>query len=152
MDEQAGQSAFNLSESASAAGADTLSVRIAERVGSAGELSPAVPSGTGLRLAEPPTTQPQSAKSQSATFSVWSRHYTVRLMLMDGLVGMLAVIASAVLFPGIISFSATKLAVLLIGATLAWPLMIGLNRGYERSTIGVSMIMSPMASSTSRGQ
>jgi exopolysaccharide biosynthesis polyprenyl glycosylphosphotransferase len=50
---------------------------------------------------------------------------------------MLAVIGAAVLFPGIISFSATKLAVLLAGATLAWPLVIGLNRGYERSTIGV---------------
>ncbi len=72
-----------------------------------------------------------------AGFSTWSRRYTVRLMLLDVLVGMLAVVGAAALFPHIISFSTPKLAVLIIGAGVAWPIAVAASRGYERNIIGV---------------
>lgn len=135
LEQQALPEAFNFGDQQSAAGAD-VSVRIAERVG--GGADKARPRSSGrptLRLAGP--SGPALRKPAVAGFTVWSRRYTVRLMLLDGLVGMLAVVAAALLFPGIIAFSATKLAVLLFAAAVTWPLVIGLNRGYERSTIGV---------------
>lgn len=98
-----------------------------------------------LRLADTvgPRVHDRSAADSSSTrigpgtgFATWSRRYTVRLMLLDGLMGALAVVAATVLFPGI-SFSIPKLAVLVLGAAVAWPLVIGASRGYERSTIGV---------------
>ena len=58
-------------------------------------------------------------------------------MLLDGLMGMLAVISTAVFFPHIISFSTPKLAVLILGAGIAWPIAIAISRGYERTKIGV---------------
>ncbi len=81
--------------------------------------------------------QIQLGRRDQAAFSTWSRRYTVRLMLLDVLVGMLAVVGAAALFPHIISFSTPKLAVLIIGAGLAWPMAVAASRGYERNTIGV---------------
>jgi exopolysaccharide biosynthesis polyprenyl glycosylphosphotransferase len=81
--------------------------------------------------------KPAQRRHGAAAFHTWSRHYTIRLMLFDVLVGMLAVVGAAVLFPHIISFSSAKLAVLISGAGLAWPMAIAASRGYERSTIGV---------------
>ena len=75
--------------------------------------------------------------TESSSFSAWSRRYTVRLMLLDGLMGMLAVISTAVFFPHIISFSTPKLAVLILGAGMAWPIAVAISRGYERTKIGV---------------
>ena len=122
LDQQAASKAFDFGDHRSAPSADTVSDRIAERVG-------AQPSRPLLRLASATDTPLRRlpAGRTTAGFGVWSRRYTVRLMLLDGLVGMLAVVGAATLFP----------AVLLLGATVAWPLVIGLNRGYERSTIGV---------------
>jgi exopolysaccharide biosynthesis polyprenyl glycosylphosphotransferase len=75
--------------------------------------------------------------SDSSNFAAWSRRYTIQLMLLDGLMGMLAVISTAVFFPYIISFSTPKLAVLILGAGIAWPIAIAISRGYERTKIGV---------------
>ncbi len=75
--------------------------------------------------------------SDSSNFAAWSRRYTVQLMLLDSLMGMLAVIITAVFFPHIISFSTPKLAVLILGAGIAWPIAIAISRGYERTKIGV---------------
>ena len=79
----------------------------------------------------------RAAGPQSAPFSAWSRRYTLWLMGLDSLVGMVAVIGTAVFFPHIISFSTPKLAVLIAGAGLAWPLAVAISRGYERSKIGI---------------
>ena len=58
-------------------------------------------------------------------------------MALDGLMGMLAVVSTAVFFPHIISFSTPKLAVLIFGAGVAWPIAVAISRGYERTKIGV---------------
>jgi exopolysaccharide biosynthesis polyprenyl glycosylphosphotransferase len=98
-----------------------------------------------LRLADPVSAsapvQPSAHidstdRREIAPFSAWSRRYTTRLMLLDGLMGMLAVVGAEVLFPHI-SFPMLKLAVLTLGAGLAWPMAVAASRGYERSTIGV---------------
>ena len=78
----------------------------------------------------------KSSAGDSSGFTAWSRRYTARLALLDGLVGMLAVVAAAVIFPNI-SFSTPKLAVLVLGASLAWPIAVAISRGYERTKIGV---------------
>jgi exopolysaccharide biosynthesis polyprenyl glycosylphosphotransferase len=70
-------------------------------------------------------------------FNAWSRRYTVRLIAFDVLVGPLAVLLTAVLFPHIISFSTPKLLTMVIGAGVAWPIAIAISRGYERANIGV---------------
>ena len=75
--------------------------------------------------------------TDTSSFATWSRRYTARLVAMDGLIAMLAVISTAVFFPHIISFSTPKLAVLIIGAGVAWPIAVAISRGYERSKIGV---------------
>ena len=71
-----------------------------------------------LRLADAPSdTAPEQSsipadppgRRDLAGFSTWSRRYTVRLMLLDALVGMLAVVGAAAFFPHIISFSTPKL-------------------------------------------
>jgi exopolysaccharide biosynthesis polyprenyl glycosylphosphotransferase len=141
LSDRAVPEAYTFGDHESTAGVDTLSGRIAERVGAAATHTRAItePGRPTLWLARTPETAPRKPASGKAVagFGIWSRRYIVRLMLLDGLVGVLAVVGAAVLFPNIISFSATKLAVLLLGAMVAWPLVIGLNRGYERSTIGV---------------
>ena len=73
----------------------------------------------------------------SSSFASWSRRYTARLMALDGIMGTLAVISTAVFFPHIISFSTPKLAVLILGAGVAWPIAVAISRGYERSKIGI---------------
>src|SRR5688500_14238575 len=78
----------------------------------------------------------KSSAGDSSAFTAWSRRYTARLALLDGLVGMLAVVAAAVIFPNI-SFSTPKLAVLVLGASVAWPIAVAISRGYERTKIGV---------------
>jgi exopolysaccharide biosynthesis polyprenyl glycosylphosphotransferase len=75
--------------------------------------------------------------TDTSAFAIWSRRYTARLMVMDGLIAMLAVVSTAVFFPHIISFSTPKLAVLIFGAGVAWPIAVAISRGYERSKIGV---------------
>ena len=83
-----------------------------------------------------PTTPDTPSVGNPAGFATWSRRYTARLMAMDGLMGMLAVVGAAVIFPNI-SFSTPKLAVLMFGAGLAWPVAVAISRGYERTKIGV---------------
>ena len=81
---------------------------------------------------------PASATSSvtSGEFSSWSRRYVRRLAVIDGAVGIVAVLAAAALFPSI-SFSTVKLAVLTSGAGVLWPLAVAISRGYERAKIGV---------------
>jgi len=43
--------------------------------------------------------------TDTSSFAAWSRRYTARLMALDGIVGMLAVISTAVFFPHITTFS-----------------------------------------------
>ena len=83
-----------------------------------------------------PATADAPSVSDPSGFATWSRRYTARLMALDGLMGMLAVVGAAVIFPNI-SFSTPKLAVLIFGAGLAWPVAVAISRGYERTKIGV---------------
>ncbi len=83
-----------------------------------------------------PATADAPSVSDPSGFATWSRRYTARLMALDGLMGMLAVVGAAVIFPNI-SFSTPKLAVLMFGAGLAWPVAVAISRGYERTKIGV---------------
>ena len=73
----------------------------------------------------------------TSSFSAWSRRYTTKLVLLDSLIGMLAVVATAVLFPDLVSFEPIKLATLIFGAGVGWPIAVAISRGYESSTIGI---------------
>jgi exopolysaccharide biosynthesis polyprenyl glycosylphosphotransferase len=121
-------------------GRDQAAHRVASQTGAASP-QPGFPRPR-LRLANtarqhyPAEAEPARPRDVAA-FNAWSRRYTARLMLLDVLVGMLAVVGAAVSFPDIISFSAPKLLVLTAGAGLAWPMAVGASHGYERSTIGV---------------
>ncbi len=140
MDQRVVEKTFDFGDHQVVGSADTASGRVGHRIsGVVGAQPTAQPNRLALRLADATETSLRKSPAGRATagFAVWSQRYTVRLMLLDSLVGMLAVVGAAALFPDLISFSAVKLAVLLLGATVAWPLVIGLNRGYERSTIGV---------------
>ena len=53
------------------------------------------------------------------------------------MVGPLAVLLTAVLFPHIIVFSTPKLLTMVFGAGIAWPMAVAISRGYERANIGV---------------
>ena len=70
-------------------------------------------------------------------FADWSRRYTGALVSMDALVAVLAVLATTQLYPPASFFSAGKMVVLLLGASLAWPLAITLCHGYDHRKIGV---------------
>jgi len=59
------------------------------------------------------------------------------LVGLDAVVGLVAVLAAAVVFPELINFSNDKLAILVLGAAFAWPVAVATSRGYERSNIGV---------------
>ncbi len=65
----------------------------------------------------------------------WTRRYTRGLALSDVAVGVLAVLVALPLlnFP----FSWPKMVALALGAALAWPLAVAINRGYEHSGLGV---------------
>jgi exopolysaccharide biosynthesis polyprenyl glycosylphosphotransferase len=145
IDQEAVSEAFAFDRSGSGFAAGTL---VRER--GAPDISedgpPTVRVGRRLHLADPisgtavqqPPAQAGSARpADAAAFSTWGRRYTIRLMLLDVLVGMLSVVGTAVLFPHIISFSTPKLAILIAGAGMAWPIAVAASRGYERSTIGV---------------
>jgi exopolysaccharide biosynthesis polyprenyl glycosylphosphotransferase len=82
----------------------------------------------------PVTTTPASSRS---TFAEWSMRYTVRLMIFDGLVGVLAVLAAFNGFSVVPRFDFWKGAVLALGAGAAWPVAVAVGRGYERTKIGV---------------
>lgn len=71
------------------------------------------------------------------SFHAWSRRYTATLVALDAVVGLIAVILAAVIFPELVSFSADKLAVLIVGAAFAWPVAVAMARGYEPTNIGV---------------
>ncbi|HEY5822684.1 MAG TPA: sugar transferase [Propionibacteriaceae bacterium] len=79
---------------------------------------------------------PPVAKNASA-FAAWSRRYTGKLMALDAFVGLLAVVLAATVFPALVSFSADKLSILILGAAVAWPIAVAMSRGYERTNIGV---------------
>ena len=88
-------------------------------------------SATPLPKSEPETNY------RPFNFTGWSRRYAAKLMLLDALVGMLAVVTAAVALPHILQFTAPKMLVLAVGAAAAWPIAVAISRGYERTNIGV---------------
>lgn len=80
--------------------------------------------------------QPEVPASPSS-FTRWSTRYTVRLMLLDAVVGTLAVLAAFTGFATVPPFDTWKMVLLVLGAGAAWPIAVGASRGYERTKIGV---------------
>jgi exopolysaccharide biosynthesis polyprenyl glycosylphosphotransferase len=85
---------------------------------------------------------PAPSGSRSPSLTAWTNRYAITLASLDGVVGALAVLL--VTGTGLVSFSASqsgsvpqKIAVLMIGALVAWPCAVFASRGYERSNIGV---------------
>ena len=70
-------------------------------------------------------------------FADWSRRYTGALVAMDALIAVVAVLLTTRFYPPASYFSADKMVVLLLGASVAWPLMITLSHGYDHRKIGV---------------
>lgn len=95
----------------------------AARPDAAGWLAPATPLSAGTY--------------QRPSFAAWSTRYTVRMVVLDALVGVLAVLAALGGFSGVPSFDLWKMVVLVLGAGAAWPIAVGAGRGYERAKIGV---------------
>jgi exopolysaccharide biosynthesis polyprenyl glycosylphosphotransferase len=71
----------------------------------------------------------------SQSFAAWSRRYTLTQVVLDGLVGVLAV-AFVLQLPNA-HFNEIKSIVLVLGAGIAWPIAVAISRGYERGKIGV---------------
>jgi len=94
------------------------------------DTSPASASTTDVRPVVP-------SAPVSASFAAWSQRYVARLMALDSAVGLLAVLAASVVFPMLVRFSTDKMAILVIGAAIAWPVAVAASRGYERSNVGV---------------
>lgn len=82
-----------------------------------------------------PVGTPPPVPRRRRRFAGWSSRYIATLALADACVGMAAVAVALSLDPTIFGWG--KAAVLVLGAGLAWPVVIGLSRGYERSQIGV---------------
>jgi exopolysaccharide biosynthesis polyprenyl glycosylphosphotransferase len=71
----------------------------------------------------------------SRSFAAWSRRYAVTQMVLDGLVGILAV--GFVLQLPNAQFNEIKSVVLVLGAGIGWPIAVAISHGYERGKIGV---------------
>ena len=69
------------------------------------------------------------------SFAAWSGRYMLTQVVLDGIVGLLAV-ALVLQFPNA-HFNDIKSAVLVLGAGVAWPVAVAICRGYERGKIGV---------------
>ena len=76
-----------------------------------------------------------AAPARKAGLAAWTRRYLLGVVTADVLVGVTAVLLAlpALHYP----FSDVNTAIIVLGAALAWPLSIAVNRGYERSNIGV---------------
>ena len=59
------------------------------------------------------------------------------MVLLDMVVGMLSVLISSQVYAQASHFAGNKLAVLVLGAGLAWPLMVMFSHGYDQSKVGV---------------
>lgn len=73
--------------------------------------------------------------STGARRAAWTRRYIRRLILADAITAVVAVAFALTIRD--FSFDPWKQTVLLVGAGLAWPLVIALNHGYDRGRIGV---------------
>jgi exopolysaccharide biosynthesis polyprenyl glycosylphosphotransferase len=73
--------------------------------------------------------------SDSQSFAAFSRRYVVTQMVLDGLVGILAV-AFVLQLPNA-QFNEIKSVVLVLGAGIGWPIAVAISHGYERGKIGV---------------
>ena len=82
-----------------------------------------------------PATVDSTGAGRSARPLAWARRYLAAVEACDAIVGLLAVTA-ALQFQNF-AFSPWKVAVLLAGAAVAWPLAIAMSHGYERGKIGV---------------
>jgi exopolysaccharide biosynthesis polyprenyl glycosylphosphotransferase len=71
----------------------------------------------------------------SESFAAFSRRYVVTQMVLDGLVGILAV-AFVLQLPNA-QFNEIKSVVLVLGAGIGWPIAVAISHGYERGKIGV---------------
>lgn len=87
-------------------------------------------------VAQPPATAP-TVQPLAPSFATWSRRYAVRIVGLDAVCGVVAVLATLILLPEWVSFTAGKAAILALGAAVAWPMAVAVSRGYERSIIGV---------------
>ncbi|MGI3786416.1 MAG: hypothetical protein ACRYG2_37205, partial [Janthinobacterium lividum] len=78
-----------------------------------------------------PTTRP------AIRFAEWRRRYTASVLLVDAVVGMLAVFTTAQMYGPATHFSTVKLSLLVLGAALAWPLGLAICHGYDQRKVGV---------------
>jgi exopolysaccharide biosynthesis polyprenyl glycosylphosphotransferase len=77
----------------------------------------------------------QVGSSYSPSFAAWSRTYALTQMVLDALVGILAV-AFVLQLPNA-QFNEIKSVVLVLGAGIGWPIAVAISHGYEREKIGV---------------
>jgi len=96
----------------------------------------------GLRLVDrrekvPPTQVQPALPTRTSCFAAWSRRYVAALVLLDGLVSVLTVLATVHLYAPASFFSPDKSVVLVLGAGIAWPLVVGLCQGYDWRQVGV---------------
>jgi exopolysaccharide biosynthesis polyprenyl glycosylphosphotransferase len=83
-----------------------------------------------------PGTWPDRLEARdSQSFAAWSRRYVVTQVVLDGLVGILAV-AIVLQLPDA-QFNEIKSVVLVLGAGIGWPIAVAICHGYERGKIGV---------------
>jgi exopolysaccharide biosynthesis polyprenyl glycosylphosphotransferase len=103
------------------ASSETQSVDYSDRPGA---LAPVFPD---LVVAGPP-------KSAASSLWAWSSRYAAVVSLCDAVAAACVVVLITL---SRVPFSAEKIVVLALGAALAWPIAVGLSRGYERSKIGL---------------
>jgi len=75
--------------------------------------------------------------TRTGRYASWVRRYVATLILLDGLVGLLTVLATIRFYPSASFFSPEKQVALVLGAAVAWPLAVGLCQGYDWRRIGV---------------
>jgi exopolysaccharide biosynthesis polyprenyl glycosylphosphotransferase len=73
----------------------------------------------------------------SRNFGDWGRRYVARLVALDAVMAMIAVLTASIAFPRLVDFAPGKLTILVIGSAVAWPIVVASSRGYERTSIGV---------------
>jgi exopolysaccharide biosynthesis polyprenyl glycosylphosphotransferase len=75
-------------------------------------------------------------------FAAWSARYAGVMMALDAITGLTAVVLGILAMAQNFvfrdpQFDNSKIVIMALGAAIAWPIAIAINRGYERSSIGV---------------
>ena len=81
---------------------------------------------------DPVPSGPRSAPADS--LSAWSSRYAVLVSMSDAVLAACVVVLITL---SRVPFAPEKIVVLAFGTALAWPIAVGLSRGYERSKIGL---------------